>query len=450
MTRRYRGWGRRRRTADREAEPEQVLISRAWRRTAVRTAAVFVVALVLVDAVAAGLVLRADRIDTGATVARVMAHPTIEPPVGVWVYRWPAGTAGDPGTAPATGTGAPPAPLDPVALRAVAAGAPGRSRELERGDREYLLRTDRVPGGTAQVVLDLTYRERARHQTYLSLLAAGALGIALSVLVGTLTARRSIRPLGEALARQRRFVADASHELRTPLTQLHTRAQLLDRAAAEQVPGSALARDAGAMVAGTRQLGDLVDDLLLAASQRADPAQAGPVDLAAVAGQAVDAEAHRAAKRRVRLVVHADAAGGYLVRGAPAALRRVLTALVDNALGHVAPGGSVTVELSRRDHGVACLVHDDGVGFDGADAERIFQRFARGGHGDGRRFGLGLALVRQVVADHGGTVSATGRPGQGATFAVWLPAWGGPAPAGPVVSRSGHPPGTRPTGRRSG
>jgi two-component system OmpR family sensor kinase len=72
------------------------------------------------------------------------------------------------------------------------------------------------------------------------------------------------------------------------------------------------------------------------------------------------------------------------------------------------------------------VVRDDGVGFETVDSDRLFERFARGGQGAGRRFGLGLALVREVVQAHNGTVTASGAAGQGATFTVTLPEYTGP------------------------
>jgi two-component system OmpR family sensor kinase len=84
----------------------------------------------------------------------------------------------------------------------------------------------------------------------------------------------------------------------------------------------------------------------------------------------------------------------------------------------------VTVELGLQagPRRVTLIVRDDGAGFDPADAERIFARFARGGQGDHRRFGLGLALAREVVTGHGGTIEAWGSPGEGASFTIRLPA----------------------------
>jgi signal transduction histidine kinase len=110
-----------------------------------------------------------------------------------------------------------------------------------------------------------------------------------------------------------------------------------------------------------------------------------------------------------------------VVQGVPTALRRVLSALLDNALGHTPPGGSIEVWLGVPDERhVELRIRDTGIGFPSADAERIFERFARGSDGDGRRFGLGLALVREVVTGHGGTIAAAGRPGDGATFTLRL------------------------------
>jgi signal transduction histidine kinase len=122
--------------------------------------------------------------------------------------------------------------------------------------------------------------------------------------------------------------------------------------------------------------------------------------------------------------------GPHTVRGTVPALRRVLTAMLDNALGHTAERGRIEVAVAKDPDGsaVACTVRDDGVGFPPEEAHLLFERFARGHHGEGRRFGLGLALVREVVYAHGGSVAATGRPGEGAAFTITLPAWrpGGP------------------------
>jgi two-component system, OmpR family, sensor kinase len=406
--------------------PEAQLISRTWRRIWWQTSAVVSVAVMAVAGSAAALVLTTQHDAARQTVELAMdaavtgtgSAGSLDPPAGVWVFQLRDGTV-------TASRGAPREPVDGPTLVAVAGGADSRPHEVERGPAEYLVDTRRVGPVTVQVVLDLTIQEDEQHRLYFALAAAGALGLGLAVVAGALIARRAIRPLGVAIERQRRFVADASHELRTPITQLHTRAQILSRALDAQDDRSEAAQDARQLVRGTRLMGEIVEEMLLAAQLRTEPDQFGPVDLAGLVEDVLAAHADRARERGVSLTA-SQGPGRYLVRGVPGALRRAVSALIDNALGHVGAAGRVVVTLELAPGEVVCSVRDNGVGFDPADAERIFERFARGSHGEGRRFGLGLALVREAVEAHGGRVDAVGSPGQGATFVIRLPAWAGP------------------------
>ncbi|WP_245665483.1 ATP-binding protein [Actinoplanes subtropicus] len=88
----------------------------------------------------------------------------------------------------------------------------------------------------------------------------------------------------------------------------------------------------------------------------------------------------------------------------------MVSELLANALSHAPPGGLITVTVRTvRDH-VELAVADTGEGFDPADADRLFDRFHRGGTAGDRRFGLGLALLMEVVTSHGGTIVADACP----------------------------------------
>jgi two-component system, OmpR family, sensor kinase len=255
---------------------------------------------------------------------------------------------------------------------------------------------------------------------------AEVLGLFAAVAVGGLVARRAIAPLGLAMERQRRFVADASHELRTPLTLLSTRAQLLEREL-RGVNDVAAHAEAQALVADAKRIADVVDDLLVSASLEAQPGRRENVDVVALARTAVAAMNAHARELGISLRGPAEGAPAQVVPGAARPLRRVVDALVDNALGHTPVGGHVTVDVAPRGADwVVMSVVDDGSGLDPAHAERLFARFARGTTdtsttGSRRRFGLGLALVREVVEAHRGHVEVDGAPGRGATFRVLLP-----------------------------
>lgn len=252
-------------------------------------------------------------------------------------------------------------------------------------------------------------------------LASLLAGLVVAVTIDVLVARRALDPMAEVLDRRRRFVADASHELRAPLTRLHVRSQLLLRWA-DELP-EPLVIELRRMVAGTRELGEVLDDVLSGARLREDSPGNERVDLAAVAEDLLAAEAGRLAERGLV----ADLSVGkepLVVLGVRPTLRRMLSALVDNAIGHTPRDGRITVSVAAVDHDrtVELVVEDTGVGFDPAWHGAMFGRFVRGTTAEGQRFGLGLALTREVVESHGGTIATAGKPGQGARFTVRLPA----------------------------
>ena len=120
---------------------------------------------------------------------------------------------------------------------------------------------------------------------------------------------------------------------------------------------------------------------------------------------------------------HGDAAGLVLVD--PDRLAEVLGALLDNALRHTTPGGTVTVATTRHGNQCRIVVTDTGEGFDPALAAELFERFYRG---DSSRTassagsGIGLTIAKAIVAAHHGELRAhSDGPGKGARFEITLP-----------------------------
>ncbi|MFC8568453.1 HAMP domain-containing sensor histidine kinase [Streptomyces sp. NPDC057245] len=313
-------------------------------------------------------------------------------------------------------------------------------RTVRRDHTVYLVRSQlRADGEMVQAVFDMRFQLADRSYLLRALGAAEAVGLVAAAVTGVVLGRRAVAPLAEALARQRRFVTDASHELRTPVTQVYTRAQVLSRqASAEDLP--ARHRDELARLVGSAgRLGEVLDDLLLSASLAAGPArrpERRPVDLAELARSVVAEESDRA--REGNLTITVDAPHPLFVDGIESALRRAVAELLTNAIGHTPAGGRITVALGRVRGAVELTVTDTGAGFDPTETERLFERFHRSGrHG---RYGLGLALLREVVIHHGGTLAASSRPGRGARFIIRLPEGAGrPAPATAHPVGSGRP-----------
>ena len=314
---------------------------------------------------------------------------------------------------------------DEEQLEATTRDGRARQRDIVRGSDTYTVRTAAAHGRVTQAVLDRHEIQEERGRILTALLTAGLLGVLLAALVAAWLARRTVRPMSETIAMQRRFVADASHELRTPLTLLSTRAQLLARRLRRepQVTGQMLA-DADGVVADTRTLTEILDDLLTAADSR-DNGDRGPIVVAGLVGEVVEAATAAADHAGISLTTgHLDETA--VVEGSPASLRRALTALVDNAVDHAT--AVVTISVRRHARRVDIEVSDDGPGIPTELVPRLFDRFTSVRSDtpapEGRRhYGLGLALVADVAANHGGGVAAAHRQDgeRGAVFTLTLP-----------------------------
>jgi len=235
--------------------------------------------------------------------------------------------------------------------------------------------------------------------------------------------------------RLRRFVADASHELRTPLTSIRGFAELYRQGAVRTEDD--VRRLMQRIEAEGGRMGLLVEDLLLLARMDQErPLTIAPVDLAAVAGDAVhDARAVQP-DRPISLHLDESLTDVPVVLGDEGRLRQVVGNLLTNALVHT-PGDTrvtVTVAEAADDPGTLVVaVADEGPGMDPADAARAFERFYRADASRTRSAGgtgLGLSIVASLVAAHGGSVGLDTAPGRGATVIVRLPR------SGPVLAPS--------------
>jgi signal transduction histidine kinase len=231
--------------------------------------------------------------------------------------------------------------------------------------------------------------------------------------------------LADAADRQRRFVADAAHELRSPLARMRAETEV-DAAHPETADPTATA---AAVLAETRTLQRLVDDLLLLA--RGD---AGALDLQHCATVDLDEVVHRgvaafraAGERRLDV----GPVTPVQVDGDADQLQRVVGNLLDNAVRHARD--RILVTLREVPGGEAELVvADDGPGVPPADRERVFERFTRLDEARSARdggAGLGLAIAREIAQRHGGSVAIDPDAAPGARFVLRLP------PSRPTVRR---------------
>jgi signal transduction histidine kinase len=225
---------------------------------------------------------------------------------------------------------------------------------------------------------------------------------------------RLLERVESALRHERTLTADAAHELRTPLAALRAQAQVAARASSDGERAEALQ----ALQAGVDRATQLVSAMLTLARLDAvtfAPGTLPSLDLATIGAEAIDALRGRAQTLGVQLFTSIEPC---MMRADADALAALLRNLLDNALRHAR--SRVHLSVCAEGGEAILTVADDGPGLSKEKAERVFDRFYRGG-ASGSGTGLGLAIVQRVVQLHKGSVHVDSGNSSGATFTVQLP-----------------------------
>ena len=240
-----------------------------------------------------------------------------------------------------------------------------------------------------------------------------------------------------------RLMAAAGHELKTPTAAIHNYLQLVERRLASGDTAEA-ATYAARAASQARRLSDLVERLFDVSRIQTGQLEivVEPVDLVAIVRAATDISAVLANAPTIKLTAKP---ASLIVRGDAGRLEQVFLNLLANAVEHAAGSGGIDVAV-RRSGGFAVVdVRDHGDGIAAEDLSIVFEAYTRLRHPQrATGLGLGLFVSREIVAAHGGSITATSRIGDGTTISVRLPA----APA--TTGRTAWPGGRRHAGHDAG
>jgi two-component system sensor histidine kinase SenX3 len=231
------------------------------------------------------------------------------------------------------------------------------------------------------------------------------------------------------------LVANISHELKTPVGAIALLAETL----ADEDEPEVIARLAPKLIAEAHRLSRIIDELLeLSRIELGGQALNEVVDVTAVVGEAVALHAPLAAARDIP--VRLDTEGHPSVPGNRRQLLSAVGNLVENAIKYSDPGAVVDVTVRTDGGEVVAAVHDHGIGIPGRDLDRVFERFYRVDKARSRETGgsgLGLSIVRHVMANHGGQVSVASVEGEGSTFTLRIPLATTTAGTPPDIAQAG-------------
>lgn len=250
--------------------------------------------------------------------------------------------------------------------------------------------------------------------------------IDLMVLVGSsglsyFLAGKTLKPIREAMDKQKQFTADASHELRTPLSVIMTNLEV----ALREKEWSQGARELIVSAIGEANLmKKLTEDLLMLS--KLENKQRNyvfkKVDVGKIVEQVVEKMKKIASTNQIKLSV--TYAAPALIEGDTEALQQVMMNVISNALNFTLAGGSVRVAVSCREGSVTISVQDTGIGIAKEDLPHVFERLYRTDRAREQNggTGLGLSIAEEIVHKHNGTINLESELDKGTTVTVIFPA----------------------------
>jgi signal transduction histidine kinase len=220
------------------------------------------------------------------------------------------------------------------------------------------------------------------------------------------------------------FLSAVAHDLRTPLTSIKGRVQLLRRRAERgSTETHKLLDELERIETSASRMATLINELLDVANiQIGRPLNLArqPVDLVELARSVVAEHQQAAEERHISVEARVPEVAGTWDR---TRLERVLANLLSNAIKYSPAEGEITIVVGRDGPWAVLEVRDQGIGIPAQDLPNIFERFHRAENVAAKipGTGIGLAAVREIVEQHGGSISVRSREGVGTTFTVRLP-----------------------------
>ena len=234
---------------------------------------------------------------------------------------------------------------------------------------------------------------------------------------------QAYQKLAEQEVARREFLTNVAHELRTPLMSASGYLQILQKGT--NLKQEKLDQALSVISRNVHQIVTLVNDILFLQEMDLVLPEFQPVDMAKLATSIIDDYKSKALKNGIRLSLSKDRNLTHAA-GDTKSLEHALGAIVDNAIKFSPNGGTVIIHLKNVGEQVCITVEDFGIGISEEARPHIFERFFHIDESDDALFGgigLGLAISRQVIEQHNGTLEVESELGKGSTFTMCLQDW---------------------------
>ncbi len=261
--------------------------------------------------------------------------------------------------------------------------------------------------------------EDSRNRLIVRLVSLNLVVFATGAAASYWLARRTLRPIEEAVEAQHRFTADASHELRTPLAAMKAEIEvgLRDKKMTKDEAITLLQSN----LEEVDRLGGLADGLLALTQTDTNPVLV-PVSLEEVAGKVAKRLQPLADAKKIEIKRQLEPV---IVQGEEAALDKIIGILLDNAIKYSPEKTTITIKTYQKDGHGYLEVHDQGIGIKASELLHIFDRFYRADSSRSKTHvpghGLGLSIAQKLAENLGASLTATSTPHKGSLFVVAFP-----------------------------
>ncbi len=284
-----------------------------------------------------------------------------------------------------------------------------------KGDSKQLIGYIRVSQSLKEIDETISRLDRG-------LIAGALVAIILSSLGGGWLNRQAMQPIESSFARLKQFTADAAHELRSPLMAISTNAEVAltydeEMRASDREKFKAIASASDQMSGLTENL------LLLARTDKISDFEFKKIALTTLLKDLVNLYCPQAKAKQIEF--KAEIASNLWLMGDETKLVRAFTNLIQNALRYTPTKGKIAIIANRIGREIEIMVTDTGIGIASEHLDLVFERLWRADRS--RSYyeggaGLGLAITKVIVHNHGGTITVTSQLEVGSCFVVYLPA----------------------------
>ncbi len=295
------------------------------------------------------------------------------------------------------------------------------TQKFRSGDRYFIAKCSEKDAFYVYAVLDRTsYRSQLINTALLTVLLY-CLTVGLTALLAYLSSARLLRPVAEAMQKQRDLTANASHELKTPLTVISANLSVL-----RSEPSSTVAENEHwieSIDSQITRMQELIQNMLELSKLESSAVIKEKLNFSSITEGVCLSFEPVCFEKGVSLIT--DIADGIVVDGDARALERLVGILLDNAIKYCNQNGKVGLNLTFDQKKAKLSVMNTGESISKEEAEHVFDRFYRTDgarqNEDNKSFGLGLSIAYATVQAHDGTISCRGIEGKGSVFTVTLP-----------------------------